>query len=514
MIAGFRKDSAMDGNDIHPDDNACGRRNKTIDMKVLDGLIPRAIIAPTAALCSVLLTACPTPGGGPVKPTVALDPECTIHLVDFEVNPKVDAALVSDRTDPASNTGFTHFRGVAGPRGNSSLGFTSDVYGFNEAWLRNPSSPLVFRAQAHPMKRSQFNDFNGSAWSIVVQDMTGSWSAPFFFGSANKGQEQDDPVAGGLTVPQLMPVGDAKAQMFACAGARSDDNAIRTTALFELIPPSAATSSHKSMFIQDLLSGDDRFVPNAPGPLIGPANPPTPPVHGPGNPVTQGAIQCAMVQAGDNLATRELHMLVVDHGRLYHAMANNWSTATTGNGIQFQRFNAVSQWADVGQALGGGFGNIVSATIVASRPQAVSVLFAAETPNGNFKLMHAVRFSGGGGSWRAPDDVLAINGGTSPGGTSGLGKSFQVAAGMCPEYQPPSPTQNQELVYVMWTADRDIFMGRNVSTARQWLPGLTGNYSPLFDISHLLAGTSDASRMDTINSMSVGTRPFRDDAAP
>lgn len=465
-----------------------------------------------SALATAVLAACSTPGGGTGKPVIPVNPECTIHVVDFAVNPKADVAVVADRSDPTVNTGFTHFRRLGGPIGNSSVGFTSDVYGFNEAWLSN--SATVFRAQAHPRKRSQFNDFKASAWSVTAEDVSGTWSTPFAAGSANKGlQEEDDPVAGGVTVPQLMPVGYATQQMFACAGTRSDDSAVRTTALFEFTAPNAASGTHGgSMFIQDLLSGDDRFVPNAPGPLIGPANPPTPHVHGPGSPVDQGAVQCAMLQSGDDLSTRELHMLVLNNGKLYHAMASNWSTAVDGNGTAFQRFNTVSPWGDVGQALGGGFGNIVSAAIVASRPQAVSVLFGVQTSSGAFKLMHAVRSSIGGGSWRAPDDVLALNGATSTGPSSGWGKQFQIAAGMCPEYQPAMATQDQELLYVLWTADRDIMMGRHVSTARQWSPQFNGNYSPLFNISTLLAGTSDASRMDTINSMSVGSRPFRDDA--
>jgi hypothetical protein len=187
------------------------------------------------------------------------------------------------------------------------------------------------------------------------------------------------------------------------------------------------------------------------------------------------------------------------------------TTATDGNGNPFKRFNTISQWGDVGQVLGGGFGNIVSATIVAATPQAVSVLFAVQNRgNTNFKLIHTLRFSNG--SWRAPDDVLTLNGATAGGALSGMGASFKVAAGMCPEWQPPAPTQNQELVYVLWTDDLHIYLGRHVSTARTWMSGLTGNYSPLFDISKLLPGTSDASRVETINAMSVSARPFRDDA--
>jgi hypothetical protein len=204
-------------------------------------------------------------------------------------------------------------------------------------------------------------------------------------------------------------------------------------------------------------------------------------------------------------------MLGLDQGKLLWAIATNWGTATEdgGKGPEFKRFNTVSQWFDVSQW----FSNIVAATIVASRPNAVSILFVVQTPTGNFTLIHVARISPTG-FWRPPIDVLVANGATSLGPLSSSGKSFKVAAGMCPAYQPPAPTQDQELVYVLWTADRDIFMGRYVANAQQWSPQLTSNYSPLSDISRLLPGTSDPSRMATINSFSVSTRPFRDDATP
>jgi hypothetical protein len=119
-------------------------------------------------------------------------------------NPKVDVALVSERTDPNVFHGFTRFREIAGPRVNPAIGFTPDVYGIGEAWLRFPGDPEVYRAQAHPARRPASGDFAASAGSIQAQDSSGTWSPVFATGSANKGNESDDPAVGGLTVPQAL----------------------------------------------------------------------------------------------------------------------------------------------------------------------------------------------------------------------------------------------------------------------------------------------------------------------
>jgi len=75
---------------------------------------------------------------------------CTIQAVFFNSNPTSDGVLVSERTDTSRDHGFTRFRGIGGPRGNSAIGFTPDVYGYSEAWLRNPAAPEVHRAQVSP----------------------------------------------------------------------------------------------------------------------------------------------------------------------------------------------------------------------------------------------------------------------------------------------------------------------------------------------------------------------------
>src|SRR6185503_2494118 len=305
-----------------------------------------------------------------------------------------DSVLVSERTDTSRDHGFTRFRGTAAPRGNSALGFTSDVYGYSEAWLRNPAAPEVHRAQVSPAlargaatpTSPRPEDFKGSAWSLQAQDARGAWSP--VFGTSRKRTEDRtaDLAAAGREVPQLMPVGLANPQMFGCAGDLTDDGAERTTYLVESTAPNAARGTPAGvMYIQDMLNGDDRFVPPDPStnPLSGtpgnPLPPPSPPVSGPGNPIRTGAVRCAMRQVEDNLATRELHMLAIHNGVLYHAMASNWGPVTSGSSSAFSRFRTVSPWGDVGQALGGGFGTIVSAAVVALRPNAVSVLFVAES---------------------------------------------------------------------------------------------------------------------------------------
>lgn len=463
--------------------------------------VPRIVIG-----CALLLVSCATTGKSPPPtPTVVVAPMCILLATTTMINPTSDVTTVSERTDPTAFHGFRRLHAMSGPRGNSTVGFRPEVYGTDEAWLRNPFAPAVFRAQSHPARRPNSNDFAGSAWSITAQNASGVWSRVLTVGSANPGNDRDDPVAGGMTTPQLMPVGLANPQMFACAGERSEDDRVRTTQLIEVTPTGITP-------IQDLLSGDDRFVPNTPGPLRGPADPPTPTIRNlPGNPVRDGRVECAMTQLEDDVASRELHMLAISNGVLYHSMANNFGTATTGNGLTFNRFNTVSPWGDVGQALGGGFGNVVHATLV-SRPRSVSVFFVAQK-NNVFRLWHAVRFSAGAGSWRPADDVLALTGGNA----NGVVDPFRVAAGVCPmfgEEATGARPDETELVYVMYRPDRVMTGGRIVSTTRQWSVGLPGNYSPLSDMTKLMSTTSDTTRNHTLEKLVITTRPFADNAVP
>lgn len=482
------------------------------------------LVRALASLGVALFAGCgSTPGGRAVVPEA---PMCAIHAVSFTFDLvstggtvsrgalSTSGVLVSERTDTGVPFGYSRFRGIAGPRGNPAEGFTPDVYGFSEAWSRNTSGSVVYRAQAHPARRGNTGPFSASAWTFNTQDAAGRWSPVSRVFTAQRGTEQDSPADGALTSPQLMKVGIASPQVFGCAGERTDDGALRTMWLIEATASNAASGTPGSPtidFIQDLFWGDDRFVPNAPGPLRGPAQPPSPRLTTEPFPIVREApITCAMTQSEDDVSTRELHMVALRNGVLYHSMANNFGTATFdgGAGPAFNRFRAVSTWGDVGRALGGTFGRIVDVAIV-TRPRALHVFFVDEL-SGRFRLWHAVRFSASGGSWRMPDDVMFRNGGTSAG--SGTNFPFRIAAGLCPQADRPQET---ELVYTLWSdAQETIWAGRIVSTPQQWLPTMNSSYSPVFDISRSMPRANDTRRETTIHSMSIGTRPFRDDARP
>ena len=333
-----------------------------------------------------------------------------------------------------------------------------------------------------------------------------------FVGTANRGfKEVDDRAAAIRTAPQLMPVGVASPQMFACAGARADDDTARTTSLFELRVPVPASNIRAATFIQDLLNGDDRFVPNAPGPLIGSFDAADAARQRAGRqPRADGSVKCAMTQFEDDVATRELHMLTIDNGVLYHSMANDFGTTTTESGSTFNRFRAVSPWGDVQQALGSSLGLVVAATAVA-RPRMISVFFVTQGTDGLYRLFHTVRQSQGG-TWRPPDNVLALTGGT-PGATR-----FDVAAGTCPlfgEEATGATGSVDELVYVMFQPDRKMTLGRVVSTPRQWTNSpLNGIWSPLSDVTTLMPTTSDTTRNHQLETLWISTRPFTDNAMP
>jgi len=462
------------------------------------------------AAFALLLGGCPPSGNGPTSApaAIAVNPMCEILAVSFLSNPMDDEALRSEGTNSNGTVSFSRFQAISQPRGNRTVGGTADVYGISEAWLRKPGAAVVVRAQAHPaLLPNSTTDFGGSGTTINFQDATGTWLGGGFI--KNSDGFREDPATGGAMVPRLMPVGVANPQMFACAGALSDDEKVFTTSLFEIKAPDPATNFGGSVtLIQDLLNGDDHFDPNKtlgqPIGGLGPQKPPTPKVSGPGNPVTQGNVQCAMLQSQDDLTTRELHMLAIDRGTLYHSVATKFATATGngGAGVPFQRFSSVTAWGDVGQALGGNFGTITAATVVASRPNAISVLFAAQMPGGT-RLFHAVRFSSG--AWRPADDVLLLSGG-SPVNLTG---PFGVAAGMCPAAAPGN--LDPEIVYTFWDANQSIVSGRIGSIPQQQgPPALPGVYSPMVNLTSLRTHSTDPSRNPTLSSMSIVTRPFSD----
>jgi hypothetical protein len=437
-----------------------------------------------------------------------VSPFCSILESENFINPSLHEANATQRTDAATSNHFNGLHNLSGPHGNPFIFNNVDIYAVEEAWLKR-SSLAVVRAIVHTANRKGTTDGLASAWSLRSQDATGAWSPVFATGTANGGNDVDDAQTAARMVPQLMTVGSANPQMFACVGGRTDDNTGRTTFLREITPPASATSGGGSaMFIQDVLYGDDHFLANAPGPLRGPANPPTPNVHGPGDRAHNGAVMCAMTQMDDDVTTRELHMIAIDGGVLYHSMASNFSTATsgTGPGSTFTRFATQSPWASVTQALGGTFGDVVSGAIVASRPNAISVFFVARAGSQltQYKNYHAVRFSAGGGSWRPVDDVLALRDGA--GAIPGF-MPFNVAVGMCPVYPETPGQQGTELVYVEWNKTF-ANVGRMVSTPQLWpATNVTGGYSPATTLAGVIRGV-DPSRDFTVPHFSIGARPF------
>lgn len=477
----------------------------------------RTLILAVVILCILTLFSaqrCPNGGNGSPTPTptVSITPTCTILCPARATNTAAwnGQVFVSERTDPNGPHNFGTFRPMSPPLGNPSIGFVlaatgvPDTYGISEAWLRRPGAAEVHRAQATRAGRSTSSgpDFFGSAWNITAQNASGSWSA-VGAGTANRGDEPDDPEVATLTVPQLMPVGVATTQMFACAGGRAQNNGGRTTWLIESLGP---TDGSRVTFIQDLLYGDDYFVPNSPGPIIGPPTPPTPTMSGPGDQSGTGSVKCAMTQLDDDLASRELHMLAIRNGVLYHSMANNFGPVTDGNGQVFSRFRAISAWGDVGSVLGGAFGNITSAAIVA-QPSAVNVFFMAES-GGRYRLWHTVRFSAGGGSWRPPVDVFARAGIAA----NGVVDLFKVSAGVCPEFGATDwNAQNTEFLVALLSGST-VNVIRVVTTARFWAPGVNGVYSPWQSLPVIPP--------DSLNNpfvprdVAITGRPFRDNATP
>lgn len=477
------------------------------------------MVAALVVCTSTLLVACRPPIMG--SPTVPVTPMCTI-LCDVRATSTPawnGQVFVSERTDPNVQHNFTVFRPMSPPRGNPGIAVTTaatgvaDTYSINEAWLRRPGAPEVHRAQATPAERTTDSgpDFAGSAWNITAQNSGGTWSR-VGNGTANRGDENDPPEVAALAVPQLMAVGLASPQMFGCAGGRAENNGSRTTWLIESTVPGGIS------FIQDVLNGDNYFVPNRPilsAPLVppassvGPPTPPTPTISGPGDQTGTGSVQCAMTQVDDNLATRELHLLAIRNGVLYHSMATNFGPVTDGDGRVFNRFRTVSGWGDVGQVLGGGFGNITSAAIVA-RPSAINVFFIAET-SGRYRLWHAVRFSSGGGAWRPSVDVFSGSGDA----LNGSVYSFKVSVGVCPTFGATVwDAQNTELLVALLGGPSgfEVLVIRVVSAPRQWRPGVNGVYSPWAS----LPGLPD----DRFNNphipqnVAITARPFRDNAAP
>lgn len=108
-----------------------GNRHET------DFAISPRMLAAIPVSGALLMTGCTTPGASPAPATVPVAHVCSLMATSFMSNPQSNNPIVSDRTDPNSAHGFTRFRALSGrPQGNPAIGFTSDTYASNEAWLR------------------------------------------------------------------------------------------------------------------------------------------------------------------------------------------------------------------------------------------------------------------------------------------------------------------------------------------------------------------------------------------
>lgn len=198
--------------------------------------------------------------------------------------------------------------------------------------------------------------------------------------------------------------------------------------------------------------------------------------------------------------------LAIHNGVLYHSMASTFEPA---GGRTFSRFRTVSPWGDVGQALGGGFGTITSAAIVA-QPRAVNVFFVAES-GGRTRLWHGVRFSAGGGSWRPPKNVLALSGDAPTGSVY----SYEVSAGICPEFGAAVwDAQSTELLVALKGGPNpsEVLVIRVVSAPRQWRAGVNGLYSPWQSLPSIPPDSSNNGFIP--GNIVITARPFRDNSTP
>lgn len=441
-------------------------------------LLRRRVVVPVLALAALSGgTACGGGGGG--GSTIAIRPTCTIlcEVGNQTVSRWNGRVFVSERIAASEPSNFAPFRALSVPLGNPAVPLNStgvpDTYAISEVWQRFPAAPVVWRAQATPATRHASDgttDSFSSSWTLDAQDATGAWTH-IGSGTPYRGDEPVAPELGALSVPQLMAVGVANPQAYACAGLKTEDGRGYTTRLIEAIAPNAARGTTAAApRIQDVLYGDKYFKPLPSDPLAPnpPQTPPTPPVGGAGDSTKWGEItQCAMYQVADDLATRELHMILVANGHLYNSVASNWGTVNDGNGNPFSRFRTVTPWTDVEQQIGGNLGPVSSATIVA-QPNGVSYFFTAASGGGKYRIWHVLRRPDG--TWRPAQEVLALSG-DAPSGTV---YAFNVSAGRCPMYNAGVWDEaSTETVLALWGGPTQkevlvIRMSTNGSTFTHW----------------------------------------------
>jgi hypothetical protein len=463
-------------------------------------------------LAATILAGCTTQNTSTSsQPRIPLAPTCAVNWTSFFDNPEMNSPNRSWRIDATANSGFDRSRSPRVGLGDGLVGI-QEVVAFDEVWFRHPFEPQMILAQVVPITRASAIVPNRYNWSISATDARGVRSAIIGTGGMTPQGQTETRESAAEMLPRFMPVGVFTPQMFACVRDFSDDQRVLTTRLVEIIPP-AQSSPASIMDIQDLLSGDTRFVPSAPGPLRGPALPPVPTLSGTGAPVTSGVVKCAMLQRDDDVTTRTLHMLVVHNGMLLHSLASNFSNPQSngGTGSTLTRFNAISPWGNVGDALGGGFGTITSASVVPAGPGGISVYFMAEK-NGRYRLYHATRLQNG--TWSAVEDVLALNG-DAPNGTV---YRYDVEANICPEPNATSWTNanTEQLITLQGGANPyTASVIRRTPVAREWVQGITSRYSQRISLPLYYGSYADGQQRNVrIPFLRVSGRAFSTDTPP
>ena len=394
----------------------------------------------------------------------AIDAMCVLDADVFTTTVTgLNQKVFSAPRDSTSNSTFGDFRPIAGPFGNSSLGNTNldnlpSVYAISETWFRGIVFNEAVRADVEPAFRTdatgervngETSSGTGVRWDVFAQDFTGAWKGMFpnFRHSAYKSDEfavGDQPTTI-AQLPQWMHTGEASPQLFFCAGEITTDGAESTTSLFEYTPVGRNSRARPDiMEIQDVLNGDDRFVPDPPpDPPLGGRRvaPPVPGISAP----TPGMIfnqivQCAMTQNGDDVTSRRLHLVTINGSQLLHAMLSNFGPVTqlssTGSTSTFSRFRTISPWQEIrGRFPAISFGSLDHVAAVATgRDNILQIFFVAHGNDGRYRLWHTTRFDND--FFSTPVDVLSASGDSN----TGTIYDMPITASFCPAPDNRTPT--------------------------------------------------------------------------
>ena len=435
----------------------------------------------------------------PATPARPIDGMCVLHADVFGVNTislnsKVFTAL---RDSTSSSTGFSNFRRVNGPFGDSSLSTSNldsrpSVYAISETWFRGVAFNESVRAQVIPALRTDGNGQpltgepgtgTGSRWNIFAQDFTGAWMSvrqPNRLSAYARDQIADNNATTVAQLPQWMHIGSATPQLFFCGGTLTGDGKEQTTTLFEYLPAGTSAGTTPAIAqIQDVLYGDDRFRPDPPpDPPLGGNRiaPPAPAISGvTPRVIANQIVQCAMTQDADDVTTRTLHVVVARGTQLLHATLSNFGPVTQpltrGLTNTFSRFRTVSTWGDITQLFPAtNFGNLNHVAVAATgRDQVLHIFFVGQGSDQRYRLWHTKRF--GAGSFSPPVDVLSASGDSN----NGTVRDMPITASFCPERGNRSPTLAQvdeEIVLTWYEPDtKSIAVREVVRSARTWVTG-------------------------------------------